>query len=174
MPHLYIRDGLVVPPFVLGLPNLNQGAKLVYAALCHIAKLAGQDHCAPGQKILSAMLGQSVRSIQNHLIELVRNGFIIISTGYPGNFAIYQLVVRPVVPAHQQQKCRPAAPQAAGMIALFVRPPKKIGLIQELLSLEQQGETVPHGAVGRAWCPGPDEPAARSILSTGDAVGVNQ
>ena len=42
------------------------------------------------------------------------------------------------------------------------------------LLAEQQGETAPHGAVGWAWCPSPDEPAARSILSTGEAVGVNQ
>lgn len=123
MPHLYIRDGLVVPPFVLGLPNLNQGAKLVYAALCHITKSAGQNHCAPGQKNLSAMLGQSVRSIQNHLIELARNGFITISTGYPGDFAIYQLAVRPVVLAHQQQKCRPAAPPGGGHDGAFCSAP---------------------------------------------------
>lgn len=111
---LQIREGLVVPGFVLGQPDLNPGAKLVFSILCHVAEEAGQDHCSPNQKSLAAWIGQSRRSVQNHLSELAKAGFIQVSPGEQTKAATYRILMWPVGQPQQRQEFRLPRRQSRG------------------------------------------------------------
>jgi hypothetical protein len=104
MPQPQVSGGLVVPDFVLAQPDLKPGAKLLYSALCRCAE--GADHCSPSQKHLALWIGQSLRSVQNHLNGLAEAGLIQVLPGKESKTSMYRLLVQPVDACSQQQGFR--------------------------------------------------------------------
>ena len=71
--------GLTLPKTIASSRELSPGAKLVYSALCYFASSTGENQCSPEQVELSSCVGQSRRSIQNHLRDLSAAGLISIT-----------------------------------------------------------------------------------------------
>lgn len=96
--------GLVIPDFVLARLDLQPGAKLLYSALCRCADEAGD--CSPSQKSLALWIGQSTRSVRNHLIGLAEVGLIQVIPSEQGKTPIYRLLIRPVEAQTKRFSCR--------------------------------------------------------------------
>ncbi|MBF0482142.1 MAG: helix-turn-helix domain-containing protein [Desulfovibrionaceae bacterium] len=90
-----LQRGPIVPDFIMK-TELNPGAKTLYGVLLNTC--GSRDFCWPSQGYLASRLGQCVRSIQNYLQALAKNGFIRIETGRAGRNT-YHLLNHPMVEA---------------------------------------------------------------------------
>lgn len=70
----YAKRGSIVPDFIMKVPGLTQGSRVLYGILCDCS---GHRHfCWPSQAYLASRTSQCVRSVQNHLRKLAGAGFI--------------------------------------------------------------------------------------------------
>lgn len=101
----YAKHGSIVPDFILKVPGLTQGSRLLYGILCDCS---GHKHCCwPSQAYLAWRTGQCVRSVQNHLKKLAKAGFIDIrKRPFRGNK--YYLLEHPAAVRKSARKASPS------------------------------------------------------------------
>jgi hypothetical protein len=63
-----IFNGAMIPNWLLGRPEVSQGAKVCYARLCQFAGKTGE--CFPKQRTLALEIGVKSRQVRNYLNEL--------------------------------------------------------------------------------------------------------
>jgi biotin operon repressor len=78
-----------VPNAVLKSKEISSGAKLVYALLLSYAW--HNDYCFPGQERLAIDIGISRQSVNAHVKELARKGFIRIKRRGQGRANLYEV-----------------------------------------------------------------------------------
>ncbi|WP_299632347.1 helix-turn-helix domain-containing protein [uncultured Roseobacter sp.] len=78
-----------VPNAILKSDGISAGAKLVYALLLSYAW--HNDFCFPGQERLAKDIGISRQSVNTHVKELERKGFIVIKRRGQGRANLYEL-----------------------------------------------------------------------------------
>lgn len=78
-----------VPNAILKSTEITSGAKLVYALLLSYAW--HNDYCFPGQDTLATDIGISRQSVNTHVKELERKGFIKIKRLGQGRVNLYEL-----------------------------------------------------------------------------------
>ncbi len=78
-----------VPNAILKGEGISAGAKLVYALLLSYAW--HNDFCFPGQERLATDIGISRQSVNTHVKELERKGFIVIKRRGQGRANLYEL-----------------------------------------------------------------------------------
>ena len=79
--------GPILPTWLLRHKGISLGAKMVYAVMASCAR--SSDHCFPSQAWLAESTGISIRSVQNHLRELMRAGLIRAKAGRFGSVLRY-------------------------------------------------------------------------------------
>jgi len=87
-----------VPNAVLKSDDISSGAKLVYALLLSYAW--HNDFCFPGQDRLAKDIGISRQSVNTHVKELERKGFIRIKRLGQGRANLYELNLKARVLKH--------------------------------------------------------------------------
>lgn len=90
----FAKRGKIVPDFIMNVPGLTLGSRVLYGTLCNSA--GEKDHCWPSQAYLAKSINQSIRSVQNHLKELAKAGFIQVSKR-PLRGNLYHLLMHPAV-----------------------------------------------------------------------------
>ena len=104
----FARRGKIVPDFIMNVPGLTLGSRVLYGTLCNSA--GEKDHCWPSQKYLAKSINQSIRSVQNHLKELAKAGFIRVGKR-PLRGNLYRLLMHPAVGCMEDRRhARAAAP----------------------------------------------------------------
>jgi len=86
---LSTRGFTQVPNAVLRSGDISSGAKLVYALLLSYAW--HNDYCFPGQDRLAEDIGISRQSVNTHVKELERKGFVKITRKGQGRANLYAL-----------------------------------------------------------------------------------
>lgn len=81
------------PAFILADPEIKTGATLLYLYLSHLCRQ--RDHCWPSQETLARACKCSVKSVQNHLQQLVAAQYIRIEK--QDGHSIYTLLLSPRV-----------------------------------------------------------------------------
>ncbi|MEO0567095.1 MAG: helix-turn-helix domain-containing protein [Pseudomonadota bacterium] len=84
-----------VPNAVLKSNEISSGAKLVYAILLSYAW--HNDFCFPGQERLATDIGISRQSVNTHVKELERKGFINIKRLGQGRTNLYEVNLKATV-----------------------------------------------------------------------------
>lgn len=104
------KESVMIPGFVLSLSDLSPGAKLLYSALCHVSAKTGQDQCSLGQRSMAQWIGQSIRSVQNHLDGLAKAELIqIIPATSTGTASTYRILIKPADPRQRKKSYRKKA-----------------------------------------------------------------
>jgi len=86
---LSTRGFTQVPNAILKSGDISAGAKLVYALLLSYAW--HNDYCFPGQDRLAEDIGISRQSVNTHVKELERKGFVKIERKGQGRANLYEL-----------------------------------------------------------------------------------
>lgn len=86
---LSTRGFTQVPDAILKSGDISAGAKLVYALLLSYAW--HNDYCFPGQDRLAEDIGISRQSVNTHVKELQRKGFVKIERKGQGRANLYEL-----------------------------------------------------------------------------------
>lgn len=86
-------DDKFFPAFILADPEIKHGATLLYLYLSHLCRQ--RDHCWPSQETLARACKCSVKSVQNHLQQLVAAHYIRIEK--QDGHSIYTLLLSPRV-----------------------------------------------------------------------------
>lgn len=86
---LSMRGFTQVPNAILRSGDISAGAKLVYALLLSYAW--HNDYCFPGQDLLAEDIGISRQSVNTHVKELERKGFVKIKRKGQGRANVYEL-----------------------------------------------------------------------------------
>lgn len=90
----FAKRGKIVPDFIMNVPGLTLGSRVLYGTLCNSA--GEKDYCWPSQAYLAKSINQSIRSVQNHLKELAKAGFIRVGKR-PLRGNLYHLLMHPAV-----------------------------------------------------------------------------
>ena len=90
----FAKRGKIVPDFIMNVPGLTLGSRVLYGTLCNSA--GEKDHCWPSQAYLAKSINQSIRSVQNHLKELAKAGFIQVGKR-PLRGNLYHILMHPAV-----------------------------------------------------------------------------
>lgn len=85
-----VRGGFTqVPNFILKMPELSVGAKMVYAMFLHYAW--NNENCFPGQERLGEDMGLSRSRVSELISEIVAAGLVEITRRGQGKTNLYEI-----------------------------------------------------------------------------------